>query len=121
MADAVSVVDSAESAIIRVAVEAGEAALIAEFPWLGLPIIKQIWEFFVSRLSEKVILALQKGTNIQIIDFGDAKKNEAAKQAKDQLQGVLNDPTSTAEARADALAAFRAKYADLVRMRVATS
>lgn len=52
---AASVVNDILKTIIEGAGKPGiEAALIADFPWLGLPIVKQIFEFVLSKVADLV-------------------------------------------------------------------
>lgn len=120
MADAVQLADGIIGAVGEVALEAGEAALIAAYPFLGIPGLKQLWEFFVNRLAAYVIVELQKSSNVIIIKMTDAAQGTAADDASIALKKAQDDPNTTPEELANARADFKKKYADLIRTRVAT-
>lgn len=115
--DIVNVVTTIESTLIEISVEVGEAALIAEFPFLGLPVIKQTWQFIVNRIVGKMSIALQKTTAIDIINFTEDERNKVAQKFKDKFQAVLNDPKSAPSIIAEAKDQFKKSYAALIAFR----
>lgn len=117
MADAVSAADSVISVIAEMAIEGGEAALIAQFPFLGIPPISWIFKWLVRFIAQPIIDQLRKSASIQIIDFGEDKKNASAKEAKEKLKEVLDNEKSSASEVENAKDDFKARYADLVRFR----
>lgn len=114
MADAVQNVDSVIGAIGSVAVDAAEIALIAQYPFLGLPVIKQIWEYIVSKLETEVIAQLDKGANIITIEIIDSNENKSAVAANNNLKAVQGDPNATDAQKQAALQAFQSAYGKLI-------
>lgn len=97
-----------------------EAAAIANFPFLGLPVIKQIFDVIVRGIGSKMIQALEQSASIGIIDFGDATQNQAAKDAALALYAAQNNPATTAAELEAAKDGFKKTYAALISMHVAT-
>ncbi len=118
--DSVQAADEIIGGIGSVAIQAGEIALIAQFPFLGLPVIKQVWEFFAERLAALIILELKKGSNVIIITVNNSVNNGHAKVAADNLKKVQSDPESTEKEKEEALAEFKRRYSDLIRQRTST-
>lgn len=115
--DIVDVSDTAIAVIAETALQAGEAALIAEFPWLGLPFIKQIWQMLASRLASYAILELQKSSGILLIKMDNTAAAQAAKTSAEELKKVQDDPSKTTADREKARNDFKSRYADLIRYR----
>jgi hypothetical protein len=68
------------SAIYDVAVSAAESAVIAEVPFLGLPVVKQIFGAALNYFAGIVYTYLAQAATIQIITLQtDAEKNAYAK------------------------------------------
>lgn len=118
--DGVQVADEIIGGVGSIALEAAEIALIARFPFLGLPIIKQIWEFFASQLAAEAIKEMKKGSTTLIITFKNEENNKAAKDAAEKLKVVQDDPASTSGEKSQALEDFRRRYSDLIRQRPVT-
>ncbi len=95
MADAVDAADNALSVIGGVALSAGEAALFAAIPWLGLPVISQIVSFILGQFEYQVILQLQKTSNTIIIYVTEEGNASGAKAASDALNEAISSPTAT--------------------------
>jgi hypothetical protein len=121
MADAVSTANSVISAVGEVALQAGEAALIAQFPFLGLPVIKQVWEYIANKYAQAVLAELEKGSAAVIITADETAKGKAASAAAATLSKTQNNPKATAEEKQRAKEDFKAKYSDLIRTRIATN
>lgn len=112
--DAVEVGNTIIGVVGEVALKAGETALIADFPFLGIWPLSMIWEYFANKYAEKVIVELQKGDANIIIHITDANEAKDAKKAADALS------TATPETEDAAREEFKKRYGDLVRTRVAT-
>lgn len=115
MANEVEISDFVISTIGLVALEAAETALIARYPFLGLPVIRQIWQFFASKLEKEIVMNLQKGSADLIIDFKTDAEAKDAKLASDKLKAVQGDQGSTAQQISDAQDAFKDAYRKLIR------
>ena len=114
MADAVTVSETILTTAGDIALQAGEAALIAQYPILGLPVIKQIWEFFASELEARVIAELEKSANVLIIQVSEQNNAVQAKNAATNLQTVQNDPKATEADKQKAIEDFKNAYANLI-------
>ncbi len=97
-----------------------EASIIAAQPWMGAPVLKQVWTFIAEQYAHKLVLAFMTVTNNAVIDFGNEEKNQSAKEAKDELQAVLEQPEVDPKAKKKAKDDFKKKYADLIRQRTVT-
>ncbi len=118
MSDTLSGVDEAIAIMANVAVNAGEIALIAQFPWLGLPIIKQIWEFLVEKLEQRIVVELQKGSAVVIIRANVEAQKDAADAAASALAKAQEGLDDAVHQRT--LEEFQKTYGELIRTRVAT-
>lgn len=118
MGDILTGVDDGISILADVAIKAGEAALIVQYPFLGLPVVKQVWEFFVSRLEAEIVADLKKGAAVIIIKANvEAQRAaaDAAKSALAQAQAGVDDAVHQ-----KTLDDFQKTYGDLIRTRIAT-
>lgn len=120
MGDAVSNVDSAIAIIGDLALNVAEAALIVEYPFLGLPVIKQIWEFFVKKLESRVIEELAKSANVIIIHISETENAKAARDAADALKKVQDAPIKDQASIDKATEDFKDAYSKLIRLRTTT-
>lgn len=120
MADAVSITDTIISTVGSVATEAAEAALIAQFPFLGLPIIKQIWEYLFGILEQNIISELEKGSTALIITVSEDAHAATASATSQALNSVQNNPNATAEEISSAQTNFKNAYAALIGFRANT-
>lgn len=118
--DIVSGVRSGISIIGDAGIKAGEAAVIAWQPWLGWPVIKQIWQGILERFADAAIKAMQDGSTIILIPIIETAKAEAADEASTKLQALLDNEKTNAEDLAAEVAEWKKKYAELIHMRVAT-
>jgi len=114
MSNPVQIIDSAVAAAGEVLLSAAEAALIVQYPILGLPIIKQIWEFLLSKLEAQIVVQVQNGANIFTISFIDRSENLAAISANENLKAVQGDVNATDAQKAQALKDFQDAYAKLI-------
>ena len=94
-----------------------EAYAIAQFPPLGLPVIKQIWEFVFEKAFGGLTLNLEKGANGIIISISNGIDNDAAKKAKEEFKKAQDDPNISKADYAKAREDFKKKYARLIRQR----
>lgn len=120
MADAVQVADKVIEVVADVALSVAETAIIAEVPFLGLPVIKQLWEYFARMLMSKLIEQLQNSSTIMIITGQNDLRAQEAGDAATALRAAQADPTITPEKLQGAKDDFKKKYADLIRERIAT-
>lgn len=120
MSSATSISDTVISVVGEVVLQTAEAAVVADLPFLGLPIIRQIWEFLVGKLEQKIVEQLQNGTAGIIINISDQTQAAGAKSAADQLQAVEEDEKSTADDIQKARDNFRKKYSALVGFNISS-
>ncbi len=119
--DQVSAADTVISVIGEAALKAGEAALIVQYPFLGLPVISWIWEFFLGKLEALVILNLQKSSNVLIIRFSEEANAQAASAAADKLKQVQDAPQKNQADIDKALQDFKDAYQKLIGFRTSSS
>lgn len=62
-------IDSVIKAGGGILVSVVETAIIADVPWLGLPVIKQIWEALFSWICGYFIRAAEDGATFAVIDI----------------------------------------------------
>ncbi len=74
---------------IRVADDALETALIADQPWLGLPIIKQIFEFILHNLSDKIYRQAAMAATKLIVDYQVNREEASVVNTFDNLQMAI--------------------------------
>lgn len=101
----VDVVDQIiNDAIMAVALNAAIAAALSAQPWLGLPIIKQLFEWAVRRAFGFVSLYTQQAAAFAIID---AQINQEAAAYQQAMLNLRNAVTSGDQ---DAIAKTRATF-----------
>ncbi len=115
--DVVSAIRGGIGGLGKIAVAAGEGAVIAKFPFLGLPILKQIWEMIAEEFAKGAIGAFENGASNILIPIIDKAQAEAANAAKVKLQADLENEKTKSEELARDLAEFKKKYAELIHMR----
>jgi len=110
--NAISIADEVENVIFEATVTAVEKYSEAQLPFLALPIVKQIFEFIVEKLSGLLKEQLENFVAFTIIDMQEASKNAAYKQSIMSLQIALHggDADAIAKAKSD----FKSTLADLV-------
>lgn len=120
MSDVVSGVRDGISIIGNAAIKAGEAAAIAAYPWLGLPVIKQIWESILGHFLDAVILTMQDSSTRILIPIIDQAQADAANQATEKLKKDLEDVRADSLQTQRDLDEVKKAYADLIHMRTST-
>ncbi len=118
MGDILSGADEGIAVLADFALKAGETALIAEFPWLGFPIVKQIWEFLVGQLEAKIVVELQNGAAVIIIKANVEAQKSAADAAASALAKAQEGVDDAVHQKT--LDDFQKTYADLIRTRIST-
>ena len=109
-----SIVSQPIADIFGAAVTAAESAIIAAQPWLGLPVIKQLWEALFSYIVGKISGALGTGAGFLVIDLQTYTEVTNAASAIQALQAAQTSGDSNAitqaRAQADAAAAALLHY-----------
>lgn len=97
-------------AIFNVAVTVAETALFAEFPFLNLPVVKQIIQFIINWVAGKVYGALGLMLTYGIIDIQVAGQEAVMGQATINLKAAYQsgDPDATKKATDEFKAALAA-------------
>lgn len=108
--EAATIVNQLILGAINVDVEALEAAAIAEDPWLGLPFIKQIFEFFLNKLSGKIYAQAAMAATKLVIDYQVNREESTAVNSFDNLQMAVasGDQNAINKASSDLDAAYGA-------------
>lgn len=108
------VVDGVISGLIYgVGVNAAIASLTAQFPFLGLPIIKQLVAYLFTLVAGKIFDAIEPGAIFSVIDNQTDAEKAAVNQAKQQLSAALHggDDASINKAKQD----FKSAFGRLIR------
>ena len=109
-----SIVSQTVTDIFGAAVTAAETAIIADQPWLGLPVIKQLWEALFSYIVGKISGALGTGAGFLVIDLQSYTEVTNAASAIQALHAAQTSGDSNAitqaRAQADAAAAALLHY-----------
>ena len=109
-----AIVSQTVTDIFGAAVTAAETAIIAAQPWLGLPVIKQLWEALFSYIVGKISGALGTGAGFLVIDLQTYTEVTNAASAIQALQAAQTSGDSNAitqaRAQADAAAAALLHY-----------
>lgn len=116
--DDVSSVNTAIGVMADVALDIAEAALIAQYPVLGIWGIKQVWEFLFVSLKVKLIKHLESGVDVFIIAVNNDMQAKAAEEAVLKLKQVQTNPNATPAQKQYAVDDFKSKYRDLIRWRM---
>ena len=109
-----SIVSQTVTDIFGAAVTAAETTIIAAQPWLGLPVIKQLWEALFSYIVGKISGALGTAAGFLVIDLQTYTEVTNAASAIQALQAAQTSGDSNAitqaRAQADAAAAALLHY-----------
>ena len=99
-----SIVSQTVTDIFGAAVTAAETTIIAAQPWLGLPVIKQLWEALFSYIVGKISGALGTAAGFLVIDLQTYTEVTNAASAIQALQAAQTSGDSNAitQARAQA-------------------
>lgn len=105
-ADVVS--DALQKLIEGVGVDAAEAGIIAEFPWLGVPVVKQILEWFLNKISSYFYVAAANAATSIVIDVQTNMESSTAIVAFQTLQMAIagGDPNAIQKASQDLSSAY---------------
>lgn len=100
--------------INEVLLNAAEAEMIALFPFLGLPVIKNIFHYFASKYSEIIAEKLAIVAAFKIIDAESAADVKAYNQSVNQLQEAIKkgDPNEAELAKEE----FKRRLAKLIHL-----
>lgn len=100
--------------ICEVAVDAAVAALTVEFPWLALPIVRQILRLVLGSLSGRLYIELAGVATFAIID------SQVSGELKDVQDAALALHTAYARGNDEAIAQitkdFKVKFGRLVHL-----
>lgn len=88
--EAARVVNEALNKLIEGAgVDAAEAALIADFPWLGIPVVKQILEWALNKIASYFYVAAANAATSIVIDVQTNVEASTALVAYQNLQMAI--------------------------------
>ena len=118
--DIVSAIRQGIGVLGEAGIIAGEAAAVAAYPWLGWPIINQIFKAVVEKFADAAIKTMEDESTVLIVPVIDQAQANAASEASLKLQKDLEDSQTTQEELARDLDEWKQKYADLIHMRHAT-
>lgn len=118
--DVVSGVRKGIGVLGDIGIKAGEAAVIAWQPWLGWPIIKQFWEGLIEHFTDAALKAMQDGSTTVLIPIINTASALAAEEESSKLKALLENEKTKAEDLSNELVEWKKKYAELIRMRIAT-
>ena len=111
--EASTVEDAIKRLTYNVAVKAIIDIALSRFPWLGFPIISNVFQFIVGQVADKLYFELSNVIVFQVIQFTNDAHN-AAYQAS--LVEVKNTQISgDAEAHAKAIAKYQETLRNLIR------
>lgn len=102
--EAASIVNRILNGLIRSAGgDAAKAALIAEFPWMGLPFVKQLMGLIVDRISQMIYVEAAHAATKLVIDIQVSGEVSGVNAAFDNLRmaEASGDPVGIAKASAD--------------------
>lgn len=98
-------------AIFDVALKAAEAAIIADLPFLGLPIIDPIFLFFMEQIGGVLYKQIALGTTFIVIDIQVGLEKSAYTQAEAALRAA--HLTGNQDAIQNATASFKSAFQKL--------
>lgn len=90
------------STVMDVAVEAALNAITVAVPFLGFPVIKQVFFFVAKKLIDAVYVEIARGIAFQVIGMNVEKENAEYKEAVTALKNKIDFPTSTQKDEANA-------------------
>jgi hypothetical protein len=104
-----SVANMINFAIYDVAVNVAEAAAISQVPFLGLPVIKQVFHFVLSKMAGLIYVPLATGSIFTVIKIQtDSQKKEYAEaEGKLRLANLSGDPEAIRKATDEFKKSFR--------------
>jgi uncharacterized membrane protein YfbV (UPF0208 family) len=108
-----TVIDDAEGAAITAVIKAAEAIAIADVPWLGLPVIKQLWEGAANYFGSLFSKVAQTGTTFAVIDVQTGVEQQQMSQALQNL--IAAEQSGNASAIQTALQAYTVANAALIK------
>lgn len=117
--DLASVVRQAIKVAGESGIKAGEAAVIAAYPWLGWPVIKQLWTAVIEKFLSGYIKSLMDESTKILIPIINENLAEAAEAESEKLKALLDNSKTTEAELSRELEIWKRKYSDLIRMRVA--
>lgn len=88
-------------AIFDVAVQAAETAATAEFPFLGAPVVKQIFDAVVNYVAGKIYSALAQTATFTVIDVQVSQEDSAVNKAVASLNATVNSNDQAAIQKAN--------------------
>lgn len=75
--------------LYTIGVNSAVASIITGNPWLGLPVVKQIFTFFVSKIADVIYKQLDLFVDFSIVDFQTAEQASHYLTAVNQLQAAI--------------------------------
>lgn len=105
-------IDSVIKAGTATAADIAEAIAIADYPFLGMPIVKPVWEGVFGFISRYFTLALEKGANFQVMDRQASQEKMALKTALTNL--MIAEKKGDPDALQTAISNFENAHAALV-------
>lgn len=105
-----------QAAIYNVAVPAAKAAAVAEAPWLGAPVLSQVFDYLLGKFADWIYKALDQAVVFSIIDLQTEAQRKAYDEAVAALKAVVNQPTATPQDIEKARQDLEKKLADLINL-----
>lgn len=98
--DDAKAITEAQAILIKTLVSEAEALAIAAYPWLGIPVVKQIWELAAGYYANLFSELVQVGTTFLVIDSQIANEKTGLKKELDNIiaVGKTGDPDAIKKA-----------------------
>ena len=104
-----------KAAIFDIGLKAVETAAIADSPWLGLPVFRQIFELLLNTIGNKIYDVLSNSLDFEIIKIQTEQERAAYDSAVSALQTTVQKPGATQDEIDKAKAELRARLAALIK------
>ena len=90
---------------------------LVEFPWLNLPVVRQVFSFVLKRIISRVSAEGQLAISFSFTDREIAAKKEKYEEAVDTLKEAINS-NATQEKKNEAIEETKKRLRDLIRFPV---
>lgn len=98
--------------IVEVVISSAKAAAIAEAPFLKFPVISQIFDYLIGKMSSYLYIALANFGTFTVIDIQIGNELSNFHKAKDNLKEAIENGNK--DSVADAKAVFNRSLASLI-------
>lgn len=109
-----------EATVRRLAFDVGLrtafAAVYVEVPFLGFPVVRQVFEFCITRFMDVVFTELSLGVLGMVIDIKTTAERVAYETATNELKSQLQKAEKNVEALTAAQEQFKKQLAALIRL-----